>query len=91
MKKILIVLVMAGFAACGSNPETGDGRREDMSEITDSSNNTNAYGNPGMVATGADSTPTSNNNAYNPDSASGQSSTYDTAARRNNPQQKPGQ
>ena len=69
MKAVFLSLAIATILACNSSNETGD-RQYDMK--TDTSG-----GNTGIVT---DSTKTSNNNAYNTDSASGQGTTYDTSS-----------
>lgn len=79
MKKIWIFLAAAGFLyACGDN-NVGN-RTYDLKTVEDSANAPIHRG-------AADTTPTTNNNIYNPDSAAGQGTTYDTASERKVPGQ----
>ena len=72
MKAIIIGLVTATMCmSCGNNSGTGNDERN-MGTINDST----------TIDTGlqsSDTTPTTNNNAYNTDSASGQGNRYDTS------------
>lgn len=70
MKKFLIILGISATVAACSDGGTGD-RTHDLQTPVETTNTpeTNVV----------DTTPTTNNNAYNPDSATGQGTTYDSS------------
>jgi hypothetical protein len=83
MKKVLLAaIISSGLWACGGGSDadtdkgTGDDRQENVGTLNEPGNNT-----PANEANMGDSTPTTNSNIYNTDSAAGQGTTYDTAAR----------
>lgn len=82
MKKLWILLAAAGFLyACDNN--VGD-RTYNLKTVDDSIEGESDRG-------AADTVPTTNNNIYNPDSAAGRGTTYDTSGSRSVPGQPPRQ
>ena len=75
MKNILLAAIMISAMACGSNAEGTGNEGDNMQTKTETVNNT-----PQDELNLRDSTPTTNNNAYNTDSALGQGTTYDSSS-----------
>jgi predicted small secreted protein len=85
MKKVWIFCAASAMlAACGNDDAGAGDRTYDLKTVQDSAS-TPIGGN------NMDSTPTTNNNIYNPDSMPGKGTTYDTAADRKVPGQPPRQ
>ncbi|RPD43786.1 hypothetical protein [Paracnuella aquatica] len=72
------------LAACGNDNAGAGDRTYDLKTVQDSAN-------APLGNSSADSTPTTNNNIYNPDSTPGQGSVYDTGMNRKVPGQPPRQ
>jgi len=76
MKKIFLAVALAtGIIACSSEPGTGDGKQENTSTLDE-----NVPTGSGAVST-EDTTSTTNNNAYNKDSAAGKGGIFDTSSK----------
>ena len=74
MKNILLTAMVVGIMSCGGNAEGSGDEGKNMGERPEAVENTPQ----GQMST--DTTATTNNNAYNTDSSSGQSTTYDTSS-----------